>query len=1219
MDDNFYKENLSDVLGDKEKIIRRFQKWWPSEEEIRSVLEDKRICPSAYLLNIEQMAKKGLLKKLDHKEYATILYQNVGEKFLQEQNDPDKRSAFLAKIFRAEAKQDPSKEDEINELIKKTFILESVPEYTSDEFESFLRNEIQGPSYFSMKFLGPLIDIINLPTVCAQKIPKGKPWKSEVLEPLAPVNPLYDFQRDISKQIERMLTTYSDKTSRAMIALPTGSGKTRVIVESVIDWINKGKEGQKEKKFILWMVERKELCQQAFETFKTMFLFKGKKDSSLELLVFWGNKTKNVEDVLNDYEEALEDAQVTRTSIIIASRGSLHSIATKDESRLDNIAERNFDGQRYKKLSADNKKWVVKEYQAQGDDRSLQKLGKQLSLVIIDEAHGAMGDSTGFVLNSLGFNFQKDEVHPHHVRLIGLTATPFKNPTKESHANHRSDSEKRVYTATEKLQSRFGNRFLWPDIESSSLTNQDNQPHAIMELQKRGTVGNDILISGKRSFDQDGRIEEYYWQVKIRQSSYNRSKDPYKYDTGRKNGFESTPEENLRLWRRQKSSEIKKEEEIWAGKQADDIFNEPGTYDVFLWVKDNDGLVSQIEEKRTISVIAPKEKDEVDDQRKMQQILKQLKKQDVLAKKKRWIITHDLSHLRGIEFQELLGRRTGELTPDSLEKISEDADFNEKIIRVVDKLIHKDERKSILVFANTVTHAKLLSTMIRSSIEENGKPVTSEFIHAGTHNDERCRFIKEFREQKLRVLCNYDILTQGFDAPKVDAIVLARDTGSYVLRQQMIGRGLRGPRNGGTPECRVVDFNNKIREQLRGLSEDELLYNWQFHEEDWDDDREISDFELGFKKLDDVKWPDYSYEVAYDAWKKGSELSVREKKNLFRLFTENPEYQEWQPEFWKYIKEIHEKLQEELSKSLLDEPAITGLDLEDHVASPDKKSFDDLIDFIDNIMQMEAVYQPVMIKFLLTQPYYTASRRQIASELASADHSPGPKDYEKVSVYHVLTDHHIVNTEARSTMSEDLFTLNVKDLTERQKGILDGKLEIAITKFINRHGTQEKIVLPDNSEILFESNPKAIGRNNFSNYLQSKNENLHKISRVQFTISQESGHCYIEDGVTSVQEKPSANGTTVNGQDITGQGRKELENGNVIELSSVAEVTFQSTKTDEKKTMSTDEIVEHTCPKCNKVNVKYHEPPTEEENELIEKSFGWRGNRIQSWCKMCRS
>ena len=52
---------------------------------------------------------------------------------------------------------------------------------------------------------------------------------------------------------------------------------------------------------------------------------------------------------------------------------------------------------------------------------------------------------------------------------------------------------------------------------------------------------------------------------------------------------------------------------------------------------------------------------------------------------------------------------------------------------------------------------------------------------------------------------------------------------------------------------------------------------------------------------------------------------------------------------------------------------------------------------------------------------------------------------------------------------------------------------------------------------------------------------------------------------------------------------------------------------------TTPQIFEHACPKCNKVTVKYHKPPTEEENELIEKSFGWRGDIIQSWCRMCRS
>ena len=42
------------------------------------------------------------------------------------------------------------------------------------------------------------------------------------------------------------------------------------------------------------MVERKELCQQAFDTFRTMFLSKGKQDTSLDLLVYWGNKSKNL-------------------------------------------------------------------------------------------------------------------------------------------------------------------------------------------------------------------------------------------------------------------------------------------------------------------------------------------------------------------------------------------------------------------------------------------------------------------------------------------------------------------------------------------------------------------------------------------------------------------------------------------------------------------------------------------------------------------------------------------------------------------------------------------------------------------------------------------------------------------------------------------------------------------------------------------------------------
>jgi len=61
----------------------------------------------------------------------------------------------------------------------------------------------------------------------------------------------------------------------------------------------------------------------------------------------------------------------------------------------------------------------------------------------------------------------------------------------------------------------------------------------------------------------------------------------------------------------------------------------------------------------------------------------------------------------------------------------------------------------------------------------------------------------------------------------------------------------------------------------------------------------------------------------------------------------------------------------------------------------------------------------------------------------------------------------------------------------------------------------------------------------------------------QFTISKESDSYYIEDGKTSVQDNPSGNHTTVNGKDITGKGKVELNDGDTIGLATVLDVTFR--------------------------------------------------------------
>lgn len=96
-----------------------------------------------------------------------------------------------------------------------------------------------------------------------------------------------------------------------------------------------------------------------------------------------------------------------------------------------------------------------------------------------------------------------------------------------------------------------------------------------------------------------------------------------------------------------------------------------------------------------------------------------------------------------------------------------------------------------LVFATSVDHAQTMAALL--SLEG----ISAAPISAATEPAIRRHYIDEFRSGRIRVLTNYDVLAQGFDAPAVRAVYVARPTFSPNRYQQMIGRGLRGPRNGG--------------------------------------------------------------------------------------------------------------------------------------------------------------------------------------------------------------------------------------------------------------------------------------------------------------------------------------------------------------------------------------------------------------------------------------
>mgnify|MGYP001320794403 CR=1 FL=1 len=101
------------------------------------------------------------------------------------------------------------------------------------------------------------------------------------------------------------------------------------------------------------------------------------------------------------------------------------------------------------------------------------------------------------------------------------------------------------------------------------------------------------------------------------------------------------------------------------------------------------------------------------------------------------------------------------------------------------------------------------------------------------------------------------------------------------------------------------------------------------------------------------------------------------------------------------------------------------------------------------------------------------------------------------------------------------------------------------------------IEIPGSNPIYFEDNPKTVGRSDVSDLLKSRNEDPLQVSRKQFTISKESDSYYIEDGITSVQDKASGNHTTLNGKDITDQGKHELNDGDTIGIATVLDATFR--------------------------------------------------------------
>ncbi len=699
----------------QEKCVERFKELWSIDEMKNNVIPDM----SPNILKIYSIKD---MKISNHNKLAQILYDSVGSRFLRSiENNTYKRHDFLEHILTAAISKNMVTENEIIDLAKSFYKTKA---NNIDKSSDKIKHISQLPANGS--WVKQLAISLGFPTSVAEKDSKGEEFHPhEHVVPTLDLNPLYDYQHSTGMEIRKMLEGRIDD-KRILISVPTGSGKTRMIVETLIEWLNDGKPSknhrQRNSKFILWIAQSRELCEQAVSAFKTTFQAKGRRGTVLHLHRYWGNDKKEMPVSVEKLDE-----EYSERSVVVSTIQSLMAIFRKNP-------------------------------------QTIEQLSDVTSCIVIDEAHHSIADSYNAVLGKMGFNInrRKQEISTKGIILIGLTATPFRG------------SGNNVETQT--LLRRYG-RLYFPTIPY--YEGEENfKPHALIDCQTYSTVDSDVRIIGERSYDRDGFIkdEDFRWKI----SKIKKFLDLY-------------------------SKNVSDEKTEWTFEKERNInfpFPEEGEYKITLEVTDNEGEKS---ESSVYIKILPKTKEtEIDDTDKQKSLYKKLIKRKVLCEVYHWILKSGSINLSTDDLNYL--KKFKEFKPETIRQIGNDDIRNKRILDTIHDIKTKHKRDKILFFGCSVEHSRDIANALKILYN-----IEARYVDSKMGIDQRIDAIEQFRNGNVEVLCNYDVLTTGFDAPNINCVFVGRPVRSTLMYTQIIGRGLRGTKSGGTDDVLLVDIDDNFQ------------------------------------------------------------------------------------------------------------------------------------------------------------------------------------------------------------------------------------------------------------------------------------------------------------------------------------------------------------------------------------------------------------------------
>ena len=157
---------------------------------------------------------------------------------------------------------------------------------------------------------------------------------------------------------------------------------------------------------------------------------------------------------------------------------------------------------------------------------------------------------------------------------------------------------------------------------------------------------------------------------------------------------------------------------------------------------------------------------------------------------------------------------------------------------IVDTYVNKaKEYGQTIVFAVNINHAIALNKLFgKAGVKSDYivSDIRDAITGVSISREDNERKLQQYRDGKLQVLINVNILTEGVDLPQTKTVFLARPTVSKILMTQMVGRALRGTAAGGTAKAYIVSFVDQWNENIAWCNPASL-----FHGENDFEDNEV--------------------------------------------------------------------------------------------------------------------------------------------------------------------------------------------------------------------------------------------------------------------------------------------------------------------------------------------------------------------------------------------